>query len=150
MVLVRSSPSGRNVDVGGGGDLPDGDYPGEPLSWDGAAWLGSPILALDLIIPRDAAAGLSLDAGAAQITLNGGGSSLQLNLSEGAILYAPTGHRVRISVDTGDRFLADDIGLAFFGSPPVAQPSITGVTAQEQIDSIVAAGALLGLWTDDR
>lgn len=42
-------------------------------------------------------------------------------------------------------------GVAFNGAtPPATVPSITGATTQDQVDSIVAAGVALGVWTDDR
>lgn len=47
----------------------------------------------------------------------------------------------------------DDPGgptLGFFAVPPVLRQSITGATTQDQVDSLVAALAALGLVTDDR
>lgn len=58
-------------------------------------------------------------------------------------------------VGAGHRFIGwDGTGgtpkMAFFGVPEVVRPSITGTTTQEQVDSLVAALAALGLVTDDR
>src|SRR5690606_42132918 len=46
----------------------------------------------------------------------------------------------------------DDPGgptLGFFAVPPVLRQSITGATTQDQVDSLVAALAALGLVTDE-
>lgn len=40
--------------------------------------------------------------------------------------------------------------IGFFEATAVARPSITGATAQDQIDSLIAALAALGLVSDDR
>lgn len=46
--------------------------------------------------------------------------------------------------------LGADATVGFFGAAPVVRQSITGVTTQEQIDSLVAALVAFGLVTDDR
>lgn len=43
-----------------------------------------------------------------------------------------------------------ELRLGFFSASPVARPSITGATTQDQVDSLVAALTALGLVTDDR
>jgi len=40
--------------------------------------------------------------------------------------------------------------MAFFGAEPIARPSVTGVTTQDQVDALVDALVGLGLVTDDR
>ena len=130
-------------------ELPDGTYPGEPLAWDGSTWIASPIIAVQGISPSDAFAGVSVDASAGALVLTGAGSSVSL-AGTGPQMVALAGTTLSLQVDGVPRLAADGVGLAFFGVAPVARPSITGVTAQEQIDSLVSALAVLGLVTDDR
>jgi hypothetical protein len=66
-------------------------------------------------------------------------------------LVAPAPDNTLVIMANAQELLAcDATGLGFFGATPVAPPSITGATAQDQIDSLVAALAALGLVTDAR
>lgn len=148
-VLVWNAAAGEWESGEPGTALPDGTYAGEPLAWDGAAWIASPIIAVQSIGAQDPFAGVSIDASAGALTLNGAGSSVTI-AGTGPQMAALAGTTLALLVDGVQRFQADDTGLAFFGEPPVARPSITGATTQNQVDSIVAALVALGLVTDDR
>lgn len=148
-VLVWNEADGEWEPGAGGTSLPDGTYAGEPLAWDGAAWIASNVIAVQSVAAQDPFAGMSIDASAGALTLNGAGSSVTI-AGTGPQMAALAGTELALLVDGVQRFRANDTGLAFFGEAPVARQSITGATAQLQIDSLVAAGVALGLWTDDR
>jgi hypothetical protein len=161
-----STPCGaRSVqlqDVSGGGTtLPDGEYSGEPLVWDGAAWVPSNGVAVESIQAVTPGENLSIvqltnlnivaagdvffrgrapDPQASTLSMNGGG----------IVLEARAPGVVRIEQDASLRVRTDATGLGFFDALPVGVQSITGALPQDQIDSIVAALVAFGLATDDR
>jgi hypothetical protein len=139
----------------GGGGLPAGSYVGQPVSWNGVEWVPSSTLLVDQISD-----------------VNGDGSTLQL----GPTASLQSGEQVSISVANGASYslnlsnhsfgsrngagfvvailrmdLVSDVPrMGFFGDAPAARPSISGVTTQQQLDSLIAALASLGLVTDAR
>jgi hypothetical protein len=204
MTLIRTSPSGPTVE---GGDLPPGDYDGEPFVWNGVEWGPQSTIRVSAIQAVTPAASVQIDVcdsvlilPTGDFTVQASGSAnllamsvvgtnivgpsvilndttavnfLRLSSSQwegagdfvslssvsgsgvsfeasGAELGCGTGQSVRLAINGVIRFQIDDTGIGFFNVTPVAQQSITGVTEQEQIDSIVAALVNLGLVTDDR
>ena len=156
------------VDTELGGGIAAGSYVNQPAAWNGSAWAPTTTLQFDVAASRtDATLWLwSLDA------LDGVRSSVYLGVyaqvqSTGDVnisvvngaLYAQSGimhsfgstHEaenveiLRLGLDGGG---APTIG--FLGAGRVTRQSITGVTTQEQIDSIVSALVELGLVADDR
>jgi hypothetical protein len=96
---------------------------------------------------------LSLQSG------NGSGGTSSIVLGDTyALLRAPSiiALGTQISLTVGDQpawtaILESSVAkMGFFGAAPIAQPSVTGVTTQDQVDALVDALAGLGLVTDDR
>lgn len=162
--------------AGGGTTLPAGNYPGEPLIWDGEQWIpigieGGPLV-VNLItgfvgpdteyleLRSDASAltngtRLRLQNDVALLEGWGGGETLAM------VAVDPEQSAIRIEAaapgagPTSTIFQAlVDVDLqrkvGFFGGGPAPQQSITGVTTQEQVDSIVTALVALGLVVDNR
>lgn len=163
------------VDGGGGTTLPDGDYPGQPLVWDGAAWVqlepGLPA-ALNFVegfVGPDSEY-LELRSDAAALT---DGTRLRLQ-NDVAVLEGFVGGEtlVSLAVDPEDSAIrleavspgagftrtifeivcaaGIELQVGFFGAPPAPQQSITGASTQEQVDSIVSALVAFGLVVDNR
>lgn len=156
-----TGPAGPTGPTGPAGtSIADGTYDGQPVKWDGAAYvplaLGDPLVLATVNGSTD----LSLGAPAGTVTLSSlvdilvfATEGINLSATLGLIASAGTqlslgGNSVDITSATSMQLQAATLG--FFGVAPVVQQSITGVLPQDQIDSIVAAGVALGLWTDDR
>lgn len=79
------------------------------------------------------------------LTANGGTAAINLSATQAQIILGSDG----LLVDaTGTNVKGTKLG--FFNHAPVVRPAITGVTTQNQVDSIVAALVALGLVTDGR
>jgi hypothetical protein len=95
------------------------------------------------------------DAG---LRLQSESGAASLHLTDPLIVYDVPGHLGidATNVDLGWAFpyfqvaLEDGVMKLAFAAIPVARPSITGTTTEEQVDSLVAALAALGLVMDDR
>lgn len=136
------------VETSGGASLPDGTYDGQPLAWDGTAWVP---LVHDYAAPDYRPLRLGFLQGIVDlfggIVITAGGPMT----SSHAIWV----DRQAFSVN-GEEFLnavkpaGQPLSMGFFGAAGTPRPTITGATTQEQVDSLVEALALLGLVTDGR
>lgn len=162
---------GATGPAGAPASIPPGSYVGQPVQWDGSAYVPlSPGLGLALLALQGV-------PGFGQLTIQGDGglvlasqSSIALDgdsvyVETGAANYAMAtfpdragGHVFRTVGDDGATFAENlrmgsaglDPTIGFLGAAPVTRPSITGASTQDQLDSLVAALVALGLVTDDR
>ena len=148
------------VDVPDVAPLPPGDYPGEPLVWDGdSAWVPNSSIVVSAVasmpegqlLIQGGEAGLVLSSsGVSALQLFGPGSAASFDIN-GAQMSVASTQRLFLAVDAAPVFDADINGIAFLGkigTVPV-QP-ITGGTTQQQVDSLVDALAEFGLCSDGR
>jgi len=135
------------ADLSSGTLLPDGDYPQEPLAWDGAEWAGSAFLEVQQVSGHG---GLNLSAGADVLDADGQGSTLQLAAGHAQLDAGAVGGHVQLFAEGNPMVDASATELGFFGAAPVVRPTITGATTQLQVDSLVAALVALGLVIDGR
>lgn len=188
--LVWNAATGEWDAGSGGAGIAPGSYDGQPVKWDGAAYvpltLGS-LLSFNGFgfggeddftgVVVDAATvviGSKVDSSLISLDSSGPNGALYLLSSAQSTVQAGNGGTVLLQVSTGARIAltvehvftisegAEDVevmrfanvgggpGIGVFGVEPVVQPSITGVTAQEQIDSIVEALSALGWASDNR
>lgn len=163
---------------GGGTDLPEGDYDGQPLEWTGSEWFpltaGDPLRFTGIELPPDTSAfQIVIDhpteaycemravGDSSRVILNAvGGGTVDVfsdHPTSGVTLKA-NGATGTITLRVGESDLqALTVGFdgaaivsGFFGATPVTRPIITGATEQEQIDSLVDALVALGLVEDGR
>jgi len=163
-VLELQTPSGTTLshvqNLTSGTAIPDGSYVGQPVEWDGAAYVplppGDPLV-LNQIQPQVGQT-LLLEGNAELIALDTTGSidltsgdalsGATIGLNAGASLNLVSGGTMQLNANTSVQ--VSSTTLAFFNSDPVVKQTITGATAQLQIDSIVAALVAYGLAIDGR
>lgn len=148
-----------------GTTLPDGEYAGQPLTWDGASeWVPNNSVVVDAIASNPLSQltiaagenGLQVSTGGvSSAIIQGGGGAQNLTLAETqANLAVSALARLVLTVNGSPVFDANDAGaggIAFLGKVGcVGVQSITGATEQEQINSLVAALVAFGLASDDR
>jgi len=160
--FIAASGGGGGGSIGGGGTqnkvplwTPNGTTLGDsPIEVDSEG--GAVVVQQTLAVNGNASVnGGSLTATTPEGTGNhilqgqdGGNTCLFRVNSSGTISMAINGNDKFIAQPTGIN-IPDGIG--FFGEGPItAKQSITGATAQDQIDSIVTALVTFGLVTDDR
>lgn len=156
MTEVRIGPSGPVVDVPGGTVLPDGAYYGQPLCWDGSAWVPFFEVRVGAVVSKD---GSSANIPFPDAT-PGFPTVCQWFVESANIMQVERDNvaflrRVTFIGETINPLVleAPDAGApraGFFGATPVAVQSITGATTQDQVDSLVAALVAFGMVTDDR
>lgn len=145
-----------------GGSIAPGSYDGQPVKWNGAEYVplapGGDALKLDRIESIDSPSS-AISIGVGGVTVQGETAQLSDNLTNASVLA--TNDRFQAAFNDGvapsvtvvgnaDGLQLGASALGFFQAAPVARPSITGATVQEQIDSLVSALVALGLVSDDR
>jgi hypothetical protein len=172
-----AGPIAELMDAAGGAGIAAGSYVGQPAQWNGSTWvpleLDETLQLAFIASPDDTALQLSanvsgepgslinittdfLDVGSLGIArISSAGGSYQLDPFTAGVPQ----HTFRTAVDPFDLLTTLAMGtngggtaltIGFLGATPVERQSITGATAQQQIDSIVSALVALGLATDDR
>ena len=165
MAEIRSSPSGPEVLTDG---LEAGTYIGQPVIWNGTEYipitangntsrmrlldirdpLGSSGRAFGIITENDV--GITLHANNVDANIR---TVVGTQASESATSLALGFWSVSVRDTAVIECLVEEgqpPRIGFLGATAVERPVITGATTQEQIDSLVAAGVALGLWTDGR
>jgi hypothetical protein len=163
---------------GEGSALPDGEFVGQPLSWDGTGWVplpddeslrvsfigappGLPLLQIRVEHPTEAYAELSAIGTNSRVVINaadGGTIDLFADHPTSGIGFNATGAAgtMIFTVGTGGvpvltlQRIGADSCVGFCGANAVPRQTITGATEQEQLDSIVNALVAFGLCEDGR
>lgn len=111
---------------------------------------------------RRSGSGLDLDGSGADLFLSifsgtafNGTQRTYMRLESGAQLGHLVGPWVWAATPFGDALIEGAPSstpgaatLGFFGAAPVTKPEVTGATTADQVASLIAAGAALGLWID--
>lgn len=140
------------------GSLTPGSYVNQPLVWDGAAWIPcAGAAAAQQFTGEDNTVNISLPT-----PVGGFPTVCSWTVETANVLQVErdnvTGlNRVQVVQRQASlwpaMFEAYDVGnprAGFLGAVPVVQQSITGLTTQDQVDSLVAALVAFGFVTDDR
>lgn len=136
LVTPTGSVQSRVLDMTSGTLLPDGSYVGQPAVWDGAAWvplaIGDP-LRVDVILPVVDTLVLSASA---SVTMETGFGGLSIDSSR-----LQANHENINIVPLNLRFFDTGVGAT--------RQSITGQSAGDIVESLIAALVGYGLATDD-
>lgn len=139
---VNASRTVKLQEVSSGTTLPDGTYVGQPLTWDGSAWLGTSFVAVESVQAPVDATGL--------LSVSGSGVSAG---SSGVLINATSGQTVQIQTNAIQRFEAGDsyaslvatdssVSVNDVGEIDISTPGAVNISGSSSVSLAWSAGTV--------